>query len=156
MLIVIVGLAVFVFLPVGRWLHPSMTLHTCLQNAQDLRANAAVRIAGLDVGIVRSVRAQPDNRECPAAVEMVLNPGYELRIPRDSVVLVQKAGLFGGTFVAIDSTSASGPAIEDHGTLMSRTAEDLSPEKVLELLDRLKRLEASCSSSPENAEKHKK
>jgi ABC-type transporter Mla subunit MlaD len=85
---------------------------------------------------------------------MVLNPGYELRIPRDSVVVLQRDGLLGGTIVTIDPTTASGPPIEDGGNLQSRTAEDLSPAKALELLERLKRLEESCSTVPEKTKKH--
>lgn len=43
----------------------------------DLRAGAPVRLAGVDLGYVKTVRVRPELRECPVEVTMVLVPPYE-------------------------------------------------------------------------------
>src|SRR5216684_9047472 len=86
-------------------------IKSCFDDAGGLRAGAAVRIAGVDVGTVRSVRAKPQNKNCPAEVEMVLATAYEIRIPKDSLAEINTAGLLGEADVNIDTTQASGAAI---------------------------------------------
>jgi len=108
-------------------------IKSCFDDAGGLRAGAAVRIAGVDVGNVRSVRANPQNKNCPAEVEMALATTYEIRIPKDSIAETNTAGLIGEVYVNIDSTQASGAPIENYGYLKSRTS-----KTTLSLGDQLK------------------
>jgi ABC-type transporter Mla subunit MlaD len=78
-------------------------------------AREQVRLAGLDVGKVNSVRARPDMPNHPAEVKMLLLTDYDLAIPDDSKISLPTAGILGETFVAIDRKEQSA-----HG---SRTAE---------------------------------
>ena len=94
---------------------------TCLSDAQGLREGAEVRFAGVQVGFVRSVRARPDNKQCPADVEMAISPGYPIRIPQDSIVVAETAGVLGPTLLEINAREASGPPVENRGLLPSRT-----------------------------------
>jgi phospholipid/cholesterol/gamma-HCH transport system substrate-binding protein len=111
-LIVIVAVAALVLIMVfGRarlWTH-RLEVKAYFKDAQGLRAGAPVRLAGVQVGSVRSVRALPDKRENPAEVVMVLNTPNELRIPNDSVVSLATAGVLGDTFAEINVQNASGP-----------------------------------------------
>ncbi|MGA8868582.1 MAG: MlaD family protein [Candidatus Sulfotelmatobacter sp.] len=99
---------------------PPFSLRACFQDAHELRPGAAVRLAGVDIGRVRSVRAQPTDTACPAAVEMQIQTAYDLKIPRDSVAFTDTAGVLGETYLGIDSSRASGAAIENGGLLPSR------------------------------------
>jgi ABC-type transporter Mla subunit MlaD len=154
-LIVAVGLAtVGVFSYLKHTAPPSFSLKTCFQDANGLRPGAAVRLAGVDVGRVRSVRAQPADHACPAAVEMQLQADYELKIPRDSVASIATAGLLGETYLEIDVSGASGQPIPTDGQLPSKesvkfTAATLDRMlKAVELVKRLSDEEKASQPSP--------
>jgi len=131
--LVLAALAVWSYLKF-RQPKPRLLVSSCLQDAGGLRAGARVRIAGVDVGFARVVRAQPQDRACPAAVELAFTTNYELKIPRDSVVSTATAGVLGETFVEIDISQASGPPIGNGGQFPSRQREKFSAEKIIELL----------------------
>jgi ABC-type transporter Mla subunit MlaD len=78
------------------------------QNAQGLRAGAKVRLAGVEIGSVTSVRVRPQLKDYPAEVVMSLETPYELNIPNDSVVTLETAGVLGEVFPEIDTRGASG------------------------------------------------
>ena len=53
-----------------------LDVKSCFDDVRGLKAGAAVRLAGVDIGTVRSVRAQPQNKSFPAEVEMILTTSY--------------------------------------------------------------------------------
>jgi ABC-type transporter Mla subunit MlaD len=119
-------------LPLRRSPH-SLRISACFLDVHGLRSAAPVRIAGVDVGLVQSVRAQPTNSTCPANVEMELRTDYPLNIPTDAVASVSTSGILGPTYVAIDATHASGAAVANGGQIASRESTppaDLSLEGV--------------------------
>jgi ABC-type transporter Mla subunit MlaD len=66
--LVAVAALVLVFLivrPIGH----KLVLKSYLADARGLRAGAAVRLAGVDVGSVKSVRVQPQEKGAPVEVE---------------------------------------------------------------------------------------
>ncbi|MGA8299631.1 MAG: MCE family protein [Terriglobales bacterium] len=97
-----------------------LDVKSCFDDVRGLKAGAAVRLAGVDIGTVRSVRAQPQNKSCPAEVEMILTTSYRLPVPRDALAGVETAGVLGETLVSIDVGAASGPPIDDYGYLRSK------------------------------------
>jgi phospholipid/cholesterol/gamma-HCH transport system substrate-binding protein len=99
---------------------PSLRLRTCFQDASGIRSGAKIRLAGVDIGTVGDVRAEPTNKTCPAAVEMEIRTPYELRIPDDSVASTATEGLLGPTYLEIDVSRASGPPIRNGGQLPSK------------------------------------
>jgi len=128
-LIVAVGLgALAVFWLPKLSFGPKLRLGTCFQDVNGLRAGAKVRLAGVDVGAIRNVRARPTDRACPGAVEMELRTPYELKIPQDSVASIATAGVLGETYLEIDVSGASGPPIQTGGQLPSRESVKLSVE----------------------------
>jgi ABC-type transporter Mla subunit MlaD len=138
-------LALLSFLPL-RARRPKFALRTCLQDAAGLRPNAPVRIAGVEVGYVTTVRVQDPS--CPAAVQMVFATDYDLRIPNDSVVVSESAGILGPAYLGIDISQGSGPPIANGGQLRSQTAgADREP------LEKLIRKLADCSAEKRGSEK---
>jgi ABC-type transporter Mla subunit MlaD len=143
-LIVLIGLSTLAALslrkpPSG----PSLRLSACFQDVNNLRPGAMVRLAGVDVGTVRDVRAQPSSKACPAVVVMELRTSYELKIPNDSVVSTATAGILGETYLVIDVSAASGPPIKSGGQLPSKQIVNLTAatvDRALKAVDELKQL----------------
>jgi len=102
--------------------HPSHSLRVtaCFQDVNGLNTPAFVRIAGVDVGRVLSVRAQPNSSTCPASVEMELQTEYPIRLHIDAVASVNTSGFLGSQYVAIDATHASGRPVENGGQIKSQ------------------------------------
>jgi ABC-type transporter Mla subunit MlaD len=139
---------------------PSLRLTTCFQNVSGLRRGATVRLAGVDVGTVREVRAQPNDKACLAAVEMEIRTPYELRIPKDSVASTATAGLLGETYLEVDASAASGPPILADGQLPSKERTDLTAaamgralKAIDELTKRLADTEKNCSVLPATSQR---
>jgi hypothetical protein len=152
-LIVGVGMVAIASLFVNRLHYFHHDLKSCFDDAGGLRAGVPVRIAGVDVGTVRSVRANPQNKGCPAEVEMVLATSYEIRVPKDAIAEIETAGLLGEAYLTINTTQASGAPIEDYGYLKSRRAKNtLSPGEQVRAADaalRLASVKGSRKGSPE-------
>jgi ABC-type transporter Mla subunit MlaD len=121
--IVVVGLAVLGSFAFLRRQYSHHNLKSCLVDAGGLRPGAWVRIAGVDVGTVRSVRANPQNKWCPAEVDLELATTYEISIPSDSLLEIDTTGFLGGAYANIDTTNASGSPIEEYGYLKSKAKE---------------------------------
>jgi len=119
-LIVAVGLTAIGGLLVGRLRYSHQVLKSCFNDVQGLKAGASVRIAGVEVGTVRRVRANPQMKNCPAEVDIELATTYEVRVPRDSIAGIATAGLLGETYVDIDVTQAVGGPTENYGYLKSK------------------------------------
>jgi len=128
--LVAVGTLIVLLRPERHNLH----VHCYFEDAGGLHAGASVRLAGVDVGSVTSVRVRPELRDHPAEVEMLIQTSYALQIPRDSVVTVKTLGLLGERFASIDVAGATGPPLPDGGTLQTRASEDPSSQQLLDCL----------------------
>jgi phospholipid/cholesterol/gamma-HCH transport system substrate-binding protein len=148
----LMALAGFSFLKFS--IGPSLRLGTCFQDVGDLRRGARVRLAGVDVGTVRDVRAQPSNKACPGAVEMELRTPYELKIPKDSVAATATAGILGETYLEIDVSGTSAPPIQSGGQLPSKESARFTAAtvdralKAVELLKQLSDEERNNGAQP--------
>jgi ABC-type transporter Mla subunit MlaD len=121
LVVVLVGLLTLAGLWLGKLPSgPSLRLKTCFQDVGGLHAGARVRLAGVDVGTVRDVRARPTDKTCTGAVEMELRTPYELEIPQDSVASISTAGILGETYLEIDASHASRPPVGTDGQLPSK------------------------------------
>ncbi len=132
-LMIVIGLAAVGSLFINPLRYSRQDIKSCFNDAGGLRAGASVRIAGVEVGTVRSVRANPQNKNCPAEVEMALATTYEIRIPKDSITETETAGLIGEVYLSVDTTQASGASIENYGYLKSKPGKN-----TLSLGDQLK------------------
>jgi ABC-type transporter Mla subunit MlaD len=135
-LMILVGLAAVAIVFINPQRYHRRDLKSCFDDVDGLQAGASVRIAGVVVGAVKSVRAEPQNKSCPAEVEMALSTTYEISVPKDSMAEVERDGLLGGPYISIDSTAASSAPVENYGYLKSK------PRKpALSLGDELKALD---------------
>jgi phospholipid/cholesterol/gamma-HCH transport system substrate-binding protein len=134
-LIVLIGVVVLaiLFVPLRPMGH-RLVVKAYFTNAMGLRAGAPVRFAGVDIGSVKSVRAKPEVKNSPVEVVMVLNPPYELKIPNDSAVSLETAGILGETFVDIDAASATGPPIGPNAVLKAKPTVQFTTERFIEKL----------------------
>ena len=122
-ILALLGIAVVAaigILVAGRIGEHRLDLKSCFDDVQGLKSGAAVRLAGVDVGRVRSVRAEPQNKNCPAEVEMTLHTSYELPVPQDALTEIKTAGVLGESYVTIDARAASRPPVENYGYLKSK------------------------------------
>lgn len=111
---------VVLVLALAKSFHHALELKCYFKDAQGLRPGAKVRLAGVEVGSVTSVRARPELRDHPAEVALILQTPYELKVPNDSVVSLESAGVLGEVFAQINIQNASGPPIESGGVLKTR------------------------------------
>ena len=76
---------VFLLALLAWWLtlapRPMFYLTTCFQDANGVKVGAPVKIAGVDVGYVRKLRAQPQDAACPGFVEMAFTAGLQAANP---------------------------------------------------------------------------
>jgi ABC-type transporter Mla subunit MlaD len=131
----LVGVAFFVTL--ARPSRHILRITCYFQNASGLKVGAPVALAGVEVGSVTGVRARPELREHPAEVTLLLRTAYELKIPNDSIVTLETAGVLGETFPEIEVKAATGPPIEDGGTLKTREAEGPTMQQLLDCLSNI-------------------
>ncbi len=140
-LMIVVGVAAIGSLFINPLSYSRQDIKSCFNDAAGLKVGAPVRIAGVDVGTVRSVRANPQDRRCTAEVEMALATTYKVRIPKDSIAGIETEGLLGEAYLSIDTTQASGAPIENYGYLKSKPSKNtLSLRDQLRAADALIRL----------------
>ncbi len=126
-LIASVTLAVLIFLMsgTGGWFTSKITLRSYIDNAGGLREGAPVRLAGVDIGNVTTVRIVDGKPTTPVEVTMKVNTKYRFNLRKDSVTLLSTAGVLGETYVDIDSSAAKGPVTTDGDTLAARSQPDI-------------------------------
>lgn len=129
---VVVASAVLIIYP--RVSRHSLELRVYFQNANGLRAGAPVRLAGVEIGTVKSVRARPEIQAAPAEVTLGLRTPYELQIPGDSTVSLSTAGVFGETFAEINVVGASGAPVKNGGVLKEKPTKVISTDELIEKL----------------------
>jgi ABC-type transporter Mla subunit MlaD len=118
-LIIAAGLACLGTLPVLKHSRYSLHLRTYFRQGNGLQAGAPVRVDGVGVGSVRSVRVRPELGERPVEVLMTVSTDYQLDIPGDATVSLLTDGVLGPTFADIDTRKFHGTPVADNGTLNS-------------------------------------
>jgi phospholipid/cholesterol/gamma-HCH transport system substrate-binding protein len=150
----VAGLAVVVLIAVLLVKRPfaqKIVVKAYFANAMSLRAGAPVRLAGVDIGSVESVRARPELKEAPAEVVMVLTPSYELKIPNDATASLETAGVLDQTYVDIDARRASGAPIATDAVLNTVAIPQLTTQEVLEKFSEILSRKCDCDSGKKNS-----
>jgi phospholipid/cholesterol/gamma-HCH transport system substrate-binding protein len=126
-LVASVTLAVLIFFMsgTGGWFTHKIRLRSYFDNAGGLREGAPVRLAGVDIGNVTSVRVVNGRQATPVEVTMKVNTTYLFSLRKDSVTVMSTAGILGETFVDIDSSTAKGPEAAEGDVLQSRGQPDV-------------------------------
>jgi phospholipid/cholesterol/gamma-HCH transport system substrate-binding protein len=142
-IIVVPLLLVIVFLP--RFGRHRIVIKAYFNNAMGLRAGAPVRLAGVGIGIVKSVQAIPEIKQFPVEVVMLVNASYGYRIPDDSTASLETAGVLGETYVDINAAAASGPPIGNGGTLKTITVVQMSTQEIVQkITDAIGKVQSVC------------
>ena len=111
---------IFVMSGTGGWFSRKITVRSYFDNAGGLREGAPVRLAGVDIGNVSTVKIVPGKPTTPVEVMMRVNTKYSFDLKKDSVTLLTTAGVLGETYVDVDSSTAKGPEAVDGDTLQAR------------------------------------
>lgn len=149
----VVGLALILLVAVLLAKKPfghKISVRAYFANAMSLRAGAPVRLAGVEIGSVETVRARPELREAPAEVVMVLSPSYALNIPSDSTASLETEGVLGQTYVDIDAAHASGAPIGPNAVLKTIATPQLTTQEVIEKFSQILSHKCDCDSGRKN------
>jgi phospholipid/cholesterol/gamma-HCH transport system substrate-binding protein len=122
---VTLAVLIFVMSGTGGWFTTKITIRSYIDNAGGLREGAPVRLHGVDIGNVTSVRIVEGKPTTPVEVTMKVNTKYKFDLRKDSVTLLSTAGILGETYVDVDSSAAKGPAASDGDTLAARDQPDI-------------------------------
>jgi ABC-type transporter Mla subunit MlaD len=123
---------VAIALALARHATHTLVVKCYFKDAQGLRPQARVRLAGVEVGTVSSVRVVTDRRDHPAEVVMVLQTPYELKVPDDAVVTLESASILGQTLAQINIEAATGPPLRSGGELKTRPSESPTTQQLLD------------------------
>jgi phospholipid/cholesterol/gamma-HCH transport system substrate-binding protein len=88
-------------------------------DANGLTPGAPVRLVGVDIGNVKSIRVVEGHPTDPVEVTMKVNLKYHFFLRKDSETLLSTAGVLGATYINIDSSHATGPVVKDGDVLRS-------------------------------------
>ena len=116
--------AVILWLPLRKPQTHRVSLTTYFHSGDGLQPKAAVRVDGVELGSVTSVRVRPELGERPVEVVMAIATPYDLAIPTDSVALLATGGVLGPMLVDIDTRHAQGVRIGNSGVLTSAELTD--------------------------------
>ena len=102
------------------------TLKTYFSGAAGLRAGSQVRVAGVPVGVVESIRIS-DSPDPAKAVEVTMRipVTYQKEIREDSDAGLATAGLLGDAFIDIDRGSPDKLVVKDGGEIKSKQEADI-------------------------------
>jgi hypothetical protein len=126
----------------------SLSVRAYFDDARGLHAGATVDIAGVAVGSVSSVRVRPELRDNPAEVVLLLKTPYELNIPEDSMVLVERAGILGDAIAVIDISQAKGQPIHSGATLRTVSSHEMTSQQAIDCLNRIANHQSCDLSNP--------
>jgi phospholipid/cholesterol/gamma-HCH transport system substrate-binding protein len=112
-----------------------VTLHTSFANTGGLIVGSSVRLAGVDVGIVRSIHFDRDPKVRRVDVDLSVGSRYLDRIRTDSVASVVSKGLLGDMIVDVTVGSDDSPSLKNGDHIES--AEVMGIGKVIEGADRV-------------------
>ncbi len=122
---IILAVLIFLMSGTGGVFTKKITLTSYFDNSGGLRIGAPVRLEGVDIGNVQSIRLVPDHPGTPVQVIMKVNTKFAFNLRKDSVTSLATAGVLGETYIDISSVTATGPEAVDGDTLATRDHPDI-------------------------------
>ncbi len=125
---VTLGVLLFLISGTAGLFTPRITLKSYFDNASGLRSGAPVRLSGVDIGNVTTIRIVPDKDKqlTPVEVTMKVSTKFSYDMRRDSVTSLDTAGVLGETYLDIESAQAVGPPVHDGDTLPTQVHPDFN------------------------------
>ncbi|MBI3476481.1 MAG: MCE family protein [Acidobacteria bacterium] len=123
--VIILSVLIFLMSGTGGVFTQKISLTSYFDNSGGLRVGAPVRLEGVDIGNVQSIRLVPGHALAPVEVVMKVNTKYAFNLHKDSVTSLATAGVLGETYIDISSNTAKGPQAVDGDTLATRDHPDI-------------------------------
>jgi len=122
-------LAIGIFLITGQtgFFTKTMTVRTLAPDAAGLKNGAPVRLTGVDVGTVRSVRVSglPETYRA-VEIAMQINKKYQSDLRTDSEAFLAAEGLLGERYINISKGTAKAPPISEGATIQFHATAEFS------------------------------
>jgi phospholipid/cholesterol/gamma-HCH transport system substrate-binding protein len=154
-LVALATLAVLIFLMTGTTglFTKKIIIHAYEDNAGGLRTGAPVRLEGVDIGNVVSIRvvSDPQHRLAPVEITMKITTKYAESMGTGCQVQLATAGVLGEVFIDMDCRQAKGGPLQNGATLPTKDVPQLqdvvrASQSTLENVDILvKRLDSIIS-----------
>jgi phospholipid/cholesterol/gamma-HCH transport system substrate-binding protein len=124
----VLALLLFLMSGTGGLFAHRIKLVSYFDNASGLRVGAPVRLNGVDIGNVVSLRVVPDKDKqlTPVEITMKVSTKYAFNLRRDSVSALDTAGVLGETYLDIDSSQAIGAPAQDGDVLPTHVHPDFN------------------------------
>ena len=111
-------LLIYVVFSIGDFLfEPGYNIKVSMNFADGVQEGAPVRLAGIEVGEVKTTRVFQDPETNQTKVELLLWLIKEAKIEKDATVLINTLGLIGEKYVEIVPGTAGSPLLKDKGTI---------------------------------------
>jgi len=104
--------------------HPTFRVSAYFNSVEGVRSGSAVRLDGVDIGIVDGVEVVP--RDSKVRLDLKLNAPAKAFIAKDSYATIMPEGLVGSYYVDVTVGSREGERIEDGDVIRSKEAVRLS------------------------------
>jgi len=158
-LIALIGLSIFIFsITDSPIFEGGKTIKAVFNFANGLKKSAPVRIAGVDQGIVKEIDLFFDARENKTKAEIELWVKKDVRIPKDSTVMINQLGLMGEKYIEITPGVDTQAFLQDGQVIagIDPIAQEVIAQKVMEVaagLDKIiseEKTKGSISATLEN------
>ena len=116
--VVAVVLAVFFVGTQQGLFHRMFRVSTYFDVVQGIRSGSAVRLAGVDIGVVDKVEVSPMNNK--VRLDLKVNTRVRGFIKKDSYATIEPEGLVGNYFVGLTVGSPQSEEVEDGDVIQSR------------------------------------
>ena len=101
---------------------PGYRVHALFSSAQELKEGDRVKMAGVEIGRVESIRLDETNNK----VRVIMKVRKDAAVKTDSVATIKFTGLLGQNFVSIDFGKPSSERLKDDQLIASLEQPDLS------------------------------
>jgi phospholipid/cholesterol/gamma-HCH transport system substrate-binding protein len=118
--VIVAMIAVFMLGSKGGLFESKTTLYAHFSDINGLVPGAPVRLAGLDVGLVRDIRFSEDLNKREARVELSIKDRFMKRIRGDSKAFIDSKGLLGDKLVNLTIGTPQSPQLKDGDTIKTR------------------------------------